>query len=77
MNEIKSSKFSAIIGLIFVVVGVILLFVPEDSAKGAAYLFIVSGIILMNVATLMDNQAKLQYHLTKIEDKIGKKDNNF
>lgn len=76
MNEIKSSKFSAIIGLIFVVVGVILLFVPEYSAKGITHLFIVSGIILLNVATLMDNQAKLQYHLTRIEDKIGKKVNN-
>lgn len=76
MNEIKSSNTSAIVGFIFIVVGVILLFIPEESAKVLTHLFIVSGIILMYVAILMDNQVKLQSHLKKIEEKIDKRANN-
>ena len=76
MNEIKSSKFAAIIGCIFIVVGFILLFVPEDSDKAVKHIFIIGGIILMNVAILIDNQVKLQSHLTRIEDRMDKRVNN-
>jgi hypothetical protein len=76
MNEIKSSKFSAIIGCIFIVVGFILLFVSEGSDNSVKFIFIIGGILLMNVSTLIENQIKLQTDLIRIEGKIDKRANN-
>ena len=75
--KIESSKISAIfagvVGLIFTVGGLIEGF-REDTPHAAT--LIVGGIILMNVATLLGNQVKLQSHLTRTEDQIDKRVNN-
>ena len=75
MNEIKTAKFSAIIGCFFIVVGIIGIF-TEGSTKTVTHIFIIGGIILMNLAILVENQVKLQSHLTRIEDKIEKRVGN-